>query len=468
MIKMDEIKLHNGRIIRINGLIIDVEFLNHCPKIRNALFLIKNRTKIVMEVAQHLGDNIFRCFSFQSTTGLKRHEIVFDSGEPLKTAVGKGVLGRVIDTLGNNLDGLDEYNCSNLKSIYKTSPAFYNLSIKTEILETGIKALDLFTPYLKGGKIGFFGGAGVGKTVLITELIHNIAMKHSGYSVFVGSGERIREGQELYQSMIDSEIIDLEGDKSKVTIVLGQMNEPPGTRNRVVHTGLTIAEEFANEGKDILLFIDNVFRFIQSGAEISTLLGRTPSTMGYQPTLATDVGEIQDRIASTKNGSITSIQAIYVPADDFNDPSCATIFGHLDSKVVLSRKKVSVGIFPAIDPLMSNSRGISIEIIGQRHYDLANNSKALLQEYEELKNIVAIFGDHELSNEQKTSVKRALILENFLSQPMFTSSKFTGKNGKFVTLNDTLNVVENILKGDYDKISPVKFYMIGGLEDIVE
>lgn len=459
------LKLKNGRIIQISGLVIDVEFIGHCPKILNCLYILKNREKIIMEVMQHLGGNVFRCVSMKSTRGLQRGDVIFDTELPMQIGVGESVLGRVINPLGEALDGLDDYEYKQENSIHKSAPNFNDLSTEVSTLETGIKVLDLFTPYMRGGKIGFFGGAGVGKTVLITELIHNIAMAHSGYSVFVGAGERIREGLELYESMIHSEVIDLEGNNSKVAMILGQMCEPPGQRNRVVHAGLTIAEFFAQQGKDILLFIDNVFRFVQAGAEISTLLGRTPSVLGYQPTLATEIGEIQDRIASTKNGSITSVQAIYVPADDLTDPAPATIFNHLDSQVVLDRKIAASGIFPAVDPIGSSSRELSTNSVGERHYNLSNNCKKLLQEYQDLKSIIAIFGDQELSEDQKTTVKKARILQNFLSQPMFTAEKFTGIKGKFVKLSETLDGVERILNDEFNHIFPSAFYMIGGVDE---
>jgi len=459
-------KIKHGSIVRINGLIIDVEFIGHTPSIRNNIYIIKNKKKYVFEIAQHLGDNLYRCFAFKNTTGLCRGDLVIDSGEPMKISVGKTMLGRVIDTIGAPLDGQDQYSEKEQKSIYGEKIDFEDISLNIEILETGIKAIDLFTPYIKGGKIGFLGGAGVGKTVVITELMHNIAKMHDGYSVFVGAGERIREGQELFEEMKSSGIINEK--ESRVSIVLGQMNEAPGMRNRVIHTGLTIAEDFVNQGKDVLLFVDNIFRFVQAGTEISTLIGRTPSTMGYQPTLATEVGEIQDRMVSRKNGSITSVQAIYVPADNMQDLAVTTIFSHLDSKVVLSRNKSSAGYFPAFDPLQSSSKMIDENIIGLRHYNLAVKAKALLQEYEELKNIVAIFGDHDLSPAQKTVVNRAMILQNFLTQPMFAAYKATGRKGVFVSLDDTLNVVDNILLGKYDNISPTVFYMIGGEADIKE
>ena len=464
--KKNELGKH-GKIIGISGLVVDVEF-EHSPKILDAVYLIKNKKKIVMEVSQYLGSSIFRCVSMNSTRGFKRGDIVFDTESPIKIGVGNGTLGRVINPLGEPLDGRDEYGFEREDIIHKKPPAFTELSNNVAILETGIKVLDLFAPYVKGGKIGFFGGAGVGKTVLITELIHNIAMKHDGYSVFIGAGERIREGLELYESMIDSSVIDLEGNNSRVSMVLGQMSESPGQRNRVVHSGLTIAEKFLEEGKDVLLFVDNIFRFVQAGSEISTLLGRTPSVLGYQPTLIKEIGEIQDRIVSTKTGSITSIQAIFIPADDMTDPAPAATFNHLSGQVLLDRSIAATGIFPAVNPLLSNSKELTPKNLGQRHYDLANSAKKLLQEYQELKNIIAIFGDQELSQEQKTVVKRARILQNFLSQPMFTAAKFTGKEGKYVKLSETLEGVEKILSGEYDEFSTTSFYMIGKITEANE
>ncbi|MFN9113592.1 MAG: F0F1 ATP synthase subunit beta [Bacteroidota bacterium] len=458
------VKFKTGKIVNISELIVDVEFTDHTPKILNCLYIMKGGDKITLEVAQHLNGNIFRCIAMKATKGLKRNDVVFDTESSLKIPIGKGLLGRVINPLGEILDGLDEYNYEEECEIYKKPPAFSKISTETTILETGIKVLDLFTPYTKGGKIGFFGGAGVGKTVLINELIYNIAVAHDGLSVFVGAGERIREGLDLYESMKESQVINLEGE-SKVVMVLGQMCEVPFQRNRCVLTGLSVAEYFANKGKDILLFIDNAFRFVQAGAEISTLLGRMPSILGYQPNLSTEIGEIQDRITSTNDGSITSIQAIYVPADDITDPAPSTIFEHLGSKLVLSRNIAAKGFFPAVDPLASSSRQLCPEIVGQEHYDIATNAKNVLQQYKNLESIIAIFGDHELSEDQKTIVKRARILQNFLTQPMFTAKAFSGKEGKFVKLSETLDGVKRILLGEFDEEFAGDFYMIGDISE---
>ncbi len=457
-----------GKIIKIQGLVVDIEFskIEELPDIYNALTMLKNDKKYVFEVLQHLGSKIVRCVSMMSIAGLKRGDLVINTKNPLKAKVGNCVLGRVVDALCEPLDNRDEIDDRKNLPIHRAAPSYKNLSIITNILPTGIKAIDLFTPYTKGRKIGFFGGAGVGKTVIITELIRNIAVMHEGYSVFIGAGERVREGLDLYESMVDSGVIDLEGDDSKVAVVLGQMCEPPGQRNRVVHTGLTIAENFAeDQKKDVLLFIDNVFRFIQAGSEISTLLGRTSSSMGYQPTLLNEIGAVQDRIASTKNGSITSVQAVYVPADDFTDPAPVAIFKHLNCQVVLNRKIAASGIFPAIDPLMSSSNEFSPSIVGEEHYNIANKAKQILQEYEELKSIIAIFGTEDLSYEQKHLLKIAERLRNFLSQPMFTAEKFTGKPGKLVTIQQTIEGVSEILCGSLNHIDEHNFYMIGDISE---
>jgi F-type H+-transporting ATPase subunit beta len=458
---------NKGNIISINGFVVDIEFKNQMPKILNEIFLVKNGLKYVFEVSQHLSPEIVRAMSINSTKGLQKGDTVSDAGKPIQAKVGMGVMGRVFDGLSNPLDFKDEYEGEFNRAIHQNPPKLSNLSTKTEILVTGIKIIDLLTPYMKGGKIGFFGGAGVGKTILINELIENIA-KSGGLSVFIGAGERIREGLDLYDSMVSSGVIDLEGGSSKVAMFLGQMSESPGQRNRVVHTGLTNAEYFANDlKKDVLLFIDNIFRFIQAGCEISSLLGRTPSAAGYQSTLAKEVGEIQDRITSNSSGgSITSIQSVYVPADDLNDPAPSVLFEHLTTQVVLSRKIASSGIFPAIDPLESLSRELTVENVGERHYKIAIAAKTLLFEYSELKNIIAIFGDQELSDSQKVTVKRARILQNYFSQPLFVAAKFTGTPGQSVSLEITLSNVENIINGKYDNYSEYDFYMIGAAPDL--
>ena len=453
-----------GTIEEIYGLVVDVQFEGVVPKIQHALYLFKTGKRYVFEVMQQLGGGYVRTICMHHTIGLKRGDYVEYKFDTISVPTGYETLGRVFNALGEPLDAYEEVELNRVP-IYRKSPEYFELRQVKEVLETGIKVIDLFTPYIKGGKIGFFGGAGVGKTVLITELINNIALEHNGYSVFIGSGERIREGLELYEAMLSSGVINPEGD-SRAILTFGQMSETPGQRSRVVHSGLTQAEYFAENGKDVLVFIDNVFRFVQAGAELSVLLGRIPSAVGYQPTLASEVGVIQDRITSTKKGSITSIQAVYIPADDISDPAPAALFTHLSSQVVLSRSMFSQGIFPAVDPLESSSVDFNEESMGERHYDLATRARNTLKQYAELKSIIAIFGTENLSEEQKITVSRARKIQNFLSQPMFTAEKFTGKKGRFVKRGETLNGIDMILSGKLDHVHEGQLYMIGSMEDL--
>lgn len=458
-----------GKIIGINGLVVDVECNDESiPPILTQLHMIKtiqqNMKKYVFEVNQHLGGNVVRCIAITSTKGLSRNDLVEICNHGMQIPVGSQVLGRVLNVFGEGLDGYEDPDCRT-QPIHKNPPEFKNLSCKSKILTTGIKAIDLFTPYAKGGKIGFFGGAGVGKTVLIAELINNIAKNHGGNSVFVGTGERIREGLDLYEDMINNGTINLEGE-SKVALLYGQMCEPPGQRSRIVHAGLTVAEEFMEQGQDVLLFIDNIFRFVQAGSELSILLDNMPSQMGYQCNLANEIGSVQDRIVSTKKGSITSIQAIFIPADDLTDPAPAMLLSHFDGQIVLSRQMAARGIYPAIDILESCSSRLDPLIVGDTHYNAAIGAKKLIQEYAEIKNIIAIFGEDDLTDQQKLVVNRSKKLENFFSQPMIVAEKFTGKQGKFVELNETIEIVNKIINGHYDSYSPLSFYMIGGIEDL--
>lgn len=459
------IKQQEGKIIQINGLVIDVEFQGNLPKILCAIYVSKNEKEFLLEVESHIGKNVVRCISIKNPIGLCRGDVVTSEGKQIEIPVGPTVKGRVLDTLGNPLDGLGAINAKK-RSIHKNAPAFTELSDRINIQETGVKVIDLFTPYVLGGKIGFFGGAGVGKTVLITELIHNVAIENKGYSVFIGSGERTREGLELYEAMLSSGVIKEQREESNTTILFGGMDKSPLERSRVVQAGLTVAEYFVEEEKkDVLLFIDNIFRFIQAGAEISTLMGKLPANVGYQATLASEIGQIQDRITCTKNGSITSIQAVYVPADDLSDPAPATVFGHLTSKVVLSRDIASAGIFPAIDPLLSSSQELSEKIVGEEHFNVASKAKKVIAEYKSLKGIIAIFGIEDLTNDQKIVINRARKIINFLSQPFFTAEKFTGRPGKFVPVKNTVKAVREILEGLYDHIHESKFYMIGDIDE---
>ncbi|HJD59351.1 MAG TPA: F0F1 ATP synthase subunit beta [Rickettsia endosymbiont of Omalisus fontisbellaquei] len=462
-----------GKITQIISAVVDVKFTNNgkLPAILNALECYNDNQRIVLEVAQHIGDDTVRCIAMDSTEGLIRGIEVIDTGSPIRIPVGTETLGRIMNVVGEPIDGRGEIKSSNISSIYKPAPSFTNQSTERSILVTGIKVVDLLAPYTKGGKIGLFGGAGVGKTVLIMELINNVAKAHGGYTVFAGVGERTREGNDLYHEMIDSGVINLEEpEKSKVALVYGQMNEPPGARARVALSGLTIAESFRdmNEGQDVLFFVDNIFRFTQAGSEVSALLGRIPSAVGYQPTLATDMGELQERITSTKNGSITSVQAIYVPADDLTDPAPATSFAHLDATTVLSRQIAELGIYPAVDPLDSNSQVLDPMIVGEEHYSVARQVQQVLQTYKSLQDIIAILGMDELSEEDKLTVSRARKIQRFLSQPFHVAEVFTGSKGKFVNLADTIAGFKGLVEGKYDDLPEAAFYMVGTIDEAIE
>ncbi len=460
-----------GKVLQVMGAVVDVKFENIdvLPPILTALICDNNGKKLVLEVAAHIGDSVVRTIAMDSTDGLARGIEVTNTNQPIKVPVGKELLGRIIDVTGEPIDGRGPIKSNILSPIHKEAPSFVDQSTKTEILTTGIKVIDLLEPYLKGGKIGLFGGAGVGKTVLIQELIHNIAIASGGYSIFAGVGERTREGNDLYSEMISSGIIDLKGDNSKTVLVYGQMNEPPGARARVALTGLTQAEYFRDvEHQDVLLFIDNIFRFTQAGSEVSALLGRIPSAVGYQPTLGTDMGTMQERITSTKDGSITSVQAVYVPADDLTDPAPATTFAHLDATTVLSRKISELGIYPAVDPLDSTSRVLAPDIVGEEHYAVARGVQEILQKYNSLQDIIAILGMDELSDEDRLIVARARKIQRFLSQPFFVAEVFTGKKGVFVKLEDTIKGFKGILDGLYDDLPEQAFYMVGTIEEAVQ
>ncbi|MCV2525874.1 MAG: F0F1 ATP synthase subunit beta [Candidatus Lightella neohaematopini] len=451
----------NGKIIQIIGSIIDVEFdQKYIPKIYHILKVNNDNHDLFLEVQQQLGDGIVRCIAMGYSDGLYRGMSVTNLKRTIEIPVGYKTLGRIINVLGQPIDMKGEIDTKEYWSIHRLPPKFQELNDTYEILETGIKVIDLICPLAKGGKIGLFGGAGVGKTVNIMELIRNIAVEHSGYSVFTGVGERTREGNDFYNEMIASNVI------NKVSLVYGQMNEPPGNRLRVALTGLTIAEKFRDNGHDVLLFIDNIYRYTLAGTEMSALLGRIPSAVGYQPTLAEEIGLLQERIASTKNGSITSIQAVYIPADDLTDPSPATTFTHLDTTIVLSRQIASLGIYPAIDPLSSTSRQLDPNIIGKDHYDIAKNVKSILQRYQDLKDIIAILGIDELSDEDKLIVSRARKINRFLSQPFFVAENFTGITGKYVSIKNTIQDLKNIISGKYDHVPEQSFYMIGSISDI--
>ncbi len=448
-----------GKIIKIIGAVIDVEFPSDAiPKIYDAL-LVKE-VNLTLEVQQQLGDNIVRTIAMGVSEGVKRGLEVENTNKYISVPVGEKTLGRIVDVLGNPIDNLGEVGEKERWEIHRKAPAYDELSPATELLETGIKVIDLICPFAKGGKVGLFGGAGVGKTVNMMELIRNIAIEHSGYSVFAGVGERTREGNDFYYEMKESNVLD------KVSLVYGQMNEPPGNRLRVALTGLTMAEYFRDEGRDVLLFIDNIYRYTLAGTEVSALLGRMPSAVGYQPTLAEEMGVLQERITSTKTGSITSIQAIYVPADDLTDPSPATTFAHLDATVVLSRQIAELGIYPAVDPLDSTSRQLDPLIVGQEHYDVARGVQGILQRYKELKDIIAILGMDELSEDDKKSVNRARKIQRFLSQPFFVAEVFTGSSGKYVSLKDTIAGFKSILNGELDHIPEQDFYMVGGIDEV--
>ena len=454
-----------GKISQVMGAVVDVVFeQGHLPDIYNALSVDRGDDgTLVLEVAQHLGDSSVRTIAMDSTDGLVRGTDVSDSGSPISVPVGPETLGRLFDVLGNTIDNKKDVKTKKLNPIHRSAPKHDELATSTEMLVTGIKVVDLMEPYTKGGKTGLFGGAGVGKTVLIQELIRNIATEHGGYSVFAGVGERTREGNDLYNEMTESGVID------KTTMVFGQMNEPPGARLRVALSGLAMAEYFRDdEGKDVLLFVDNIFRFTQAGSEVSALLGRMPSAVGYQPTLSTEMGDLQERITSTKNGSITSVQAVYVPADDLTDPAPATAFAHLDAISVLERKIAELGIYPAVDPLASTSRILDPRIIGDRHYDVSQKVQSVLQQYRDLQDIIAILGMDELSEDDKVIVARARKIERFLSQPFHVAEVFTGSPGKFVQLDDTVKSFKDIVEGKYDDIPEGAFYMVGGIEEVIE
>jgi F-type H+-transporting ATPase subunit beta len=458
-----------GSISQVIGAVVDVTFEDNLPAILNALSVKVGDKVVILEVAQHLGESSVRTIAMDSTDGMSRGDEVIDSGKQIQVPVGPETLGRIMNVTGNPVDERGDIKSGETWGIHRDAPDFVNQATETEILVTGIKVVDLLAPYSRGGKIGLFGGAGVGKTVIIMELINNIAKAHGGYSVFAGVGERTREGNDLYHEMIESGVIDLEGDKSKCALVYGQMNEPPGARARVALTGLTQAEYFRDqEGKDVLFFVDNIFRFTQAGSEVSALLGRIPSAVGYQPTLATDMGGLQERITSTDKGSITSVQAIYVPADDLTDPAPATSFAHLDATTVLSRQIAELGIYPAVDPLDSTSRILDARILGEKHYNVARNVQSVLQTYKSLQDIIAILGMDELSEDDKLTVARARKIQRFMSQPFFVAEVFTGTPGKYVELEDTINGFDAICKGEYDHLPEAAFYMVGTIEEAVK
>lgn len=458
-----------GKVVAVIGAVVDVQFDDNLPPILNALEVQGRQSRLVLEIAQHLGENTVRTIAMDGTEGLVRGQRVVDTGFPIRIPVGAETLGRIINVIGEPIDERGPIDTDKTAPIHAEAPEFVEMSVEQEILVTGIKVVDLLAPYAKGGKIGLFGGAGVGKTVLIMELINNVAKAHGGYSVFAGVGERTREGNDLYNEMIESGVISLKDKTSKVALVYGQMNEPPGARARVALTGLSVAEYFRDqEGQDVLLFIDNIFRFTQAGSEVSALLGRIPSAVGYQPTLATDMGSMQERITTTKKGSITSVQAIYVPADDLTDPAPATTFAHLDATTVLSRAIAELGIYPAVDPLDSSSRIMDPNIIGQEHYNVARGVQKILQDYKSLQDIIAILGMDELSEEDKLTVARARKIQRFLSQPFQVAEVFTGHAGKLVPLAETIKGFTQILGGQYDHLPEVAFYMVGPIEEVVE
>lgn len=456
-----------GKITQVIGPVVDVEFDGYLPQINEAIdvkYKFDNDVKhLVLEVAAHLGDNVVRTIAMDMTEGLTRGQEVIARGTMIEVPVGEEVLGRIFNVIGEVVDEGEPIQASIKWPIHREAPAFDNQSTKTEMFETGIKVVDLLAPYSKGGKVGLFGGAGVGKTVVIMELIHNVAYKHSGYSVFAGVGERTREGNDLYYEMKESGVLD------KVALCYGQMNEPPGARNRIAFTGLTMAEYFRDEkGLDVLMFIDNIFRYAQSGSEMSALLGRIPSAVGYQPTLASEMGKLQERITSTKKGSITSVQAVYVPADDLTDPAPASVFSHLDATTVLNRKIAEKGIYPAVDPLDSTSRILDPQVIGEEHYKIATGIQQVLQKYKDLQDIIALLGMDELSEEDKRVVERARKIEKFLSQPFFVAEVFTGSPGKYVSLQETLEGFKGILEGKYDNIPENAFYMVGNIQEVLQ
>ena len=458
-----------GKITQIIGAVVDVNFDTDLPEIYTALEVNNSGNKLILEVAQHLGENDVRTIAMDATEGLKRGDEVNNTGAPISVPVGPETLGRIINVVGESIDEKGDVKTKEKWPIHRAAPKFTDQATETEQLVTGIKVIDLLAPYAKGGKIGLFGGAGVGKTVTIMELINNIAKAHGGFSVFAGVGERTREGNDLYHEMIESGVIKTDGKGSKAALVYGQMNEPPGARARVALTGLTVAEYFRDkEGQDVLFFVDNIFRFTQAGSEVSALLGRIPSAVGYQPTLATDMGNLQERITSTDKGSITSVQAIYVPADDLTDPAPATSFSHLDATTVLSRQIAEIGIYPAVDPLDSTSRILDPRVVGDEHYRVARDVQRILQAYKSLQDIIAILGMDELSEEDKLTVARARKIQRFLSQPFFVAEVYTGSPGKLVDLKDTIKGFDAICKGEYDHLPEAAFYMVGGINEVIE
>ena len=458
-----------GKVTQVLGAVVDVAFEGELPPILNALSTKVGDQDLILEVAQHLGENTVRTIAMDATEGLQRGQEVQDNGDPISVPVGPETLGRIMNIIGEPIDERGPIESKKSLPIHRAAPDFVDQSTETEVLVTGIKVIDLLAPYSKGGKIGLFGGAGVGKTVLIMELINNVAKAHGGYSVFAGVGERTREGNDLYHEMIESGVINLDGDTSKVSLVYGQMNEPPGARSRVALSGLTQAEYFRDEeNQDVLFFVDNIFRFTQAGSEVSALLGRIPSAVGYQPTLATDMGALQERITTTNKGSITSVQAIYVPADDLTDPAPATSFSHLDATTVLNRSIAELGIYPAVDPLDSTSRILEPRTLGDKHYQVARDVQKTLQTYKSLQDIIAILGMDELSEEDKLVVSRARKIQRFLSQPFFVAEVFTGSPGKFVSLEDTIKGFDGLVKGDYDHIPEAAFYLVGTIEEALE
>ncbi|KAA0969750.1 F0F1 ATP synthase subunit beta [Aureimonas fodinaquatilis] len=463
-----------GRVVQVIGAVVDVEFDGHLPEILNALEAENNGSRLVLEVAQHLGENTVRTIAMDLTEGLVRGQPVRDTGGPIEVPVGDETLGRIMNVIGEPIDEVGPINTAIKRGIHQPAPPYVDQSPDSQILVTGIKVIDLLAPYARGGKIGLFGGAGVGKTVLIQELINNVAKAHGGYSVFAGVGERTREGNDLYHEMIESGVNKDPHENngstagSKAALVYGQMNEPPGARARVALTGLTIAENFRDQGQDVLFFVDNIFRFTQAGSEVSALLGRIPSAVGYQPTLATDMGQMQERITTTTKGSITSVQAIYVPADDLTDPAPATSFAHLDATTVLNRAISEKGIYPAVDPLDSTSRILSPMILGEEHYNVARNVQSILQKYKSLQDIIAILGMDELSEEDKLTVARARKIERFLSQPFFVAEVFTGSPGQLVPLEDTIRSFKGLVEGEYDHLPEAAFYMVGSIDQAIE
>ena len=455
--------MNNGKIVQVMGPVVDVQFEDELPKLKDALEVTVNGKRLVMEVSQHIGNRTVRCIMLAASEGLHKDMEVVATGGAISVPVGKKCLGRLFNVVGDTIDDLEDLSDTEHWGIHRNPPSFEEQSATVEILETGIKVIDLLTPYVKGGKIGLFGGAGVGKTVLIQELITNVANVHGGYSIFTGVGERSREGNDLWNEMKESGVI------NKTALVFGQMNEPPGARMRVAETGLTMAEYFRDVAhQDVLLFIDNIFRFVQAGSEVSALLGRMPSAVGYQPTLATDVGELQERIASTKNGSITSVQAVYVPADDLTDPATSTTFAHLDATTVLSRKIAEKGIYPAVDPLESNSRILEADTVGEEHYNVARRVQEYLQKYKELQDIIAILGMEELSEEDKATVYRARKIEKFLSQPFHVAEMFTGLKGVYVPVAETIKGFKAIIDGELDDVPEAAFFNAGTIDDVLE